>query len=796
VPSTAQVAAAAAAAAPLWKSQVANGQERLPAKVEADPHKASTLSISASTEYQLGVSVRVEAADSGPAEPQRFNSEPYEEFCARRRVPSPRRIADDEIPSALASVKSLRQSIDVLREQQQMQVDVMVNQKKPEAARPSATAPATITAQATGDVSFAAAAPSNRAVPALAPSSMSPQGRRSDAGHEEEQEQARTSDEEKESCVTEVGHEPELRPPPVMVDMRADLAMRQDQQEVRIHALNTKIRLLEQALNAKLGKLGDAAEVNTMRKSDFIADKADASTLDNELDAFRKELKAEQMEHSLAMVQESNTLRSDVLHAFRISLSNEREARCRDIADVRSAIEVVQDKLMQDLHMTMDLVGARLEDHLQEAVRPQALCAKLAGRAEFQQLLQDTGFQAAPSQSPVLETRSNASTTPDDMVLATASAVEELAKKLHAEQEARAKGLADLRDMFVHEVSALQADVDSSPHQSAAIVGIANSIQTLKADLEAEISTERKIRSQEDAQLQKRLESTAAKLEAASSSMEAATAAATSTLVRGLDEERSSRSAGIQELRQTLFDVIGEMRTKNAEELARRLSEEGEVRRANMQELKALSSRLQEEKARIDQMEANLELAAVKKADAVNQSLQSEREARTNCLNELRTRMERDAADLRHRVEDQALKIGQTSKQEREERLAETAEIRSMLLDLVSRQVDHPRDDESSEIKSPGADGEILTLYGMVKEALGDTVRLSMEIEEERKQRREEVAALRKQAGVHNNVSMGAPPPAREVSPRLSEGNVVWPLSSKTQQAQAEAISRLAHLQT
>jgi len=278
--------------------------------------------------------------------------------------------------------------------------------------------------------------------------------------------------------------------------------------------------------------------------------------------------------------------------------------------------------------------------------------------------------------------------------------------------------------------------------------------------------------------------------------MEAATAAATSTLVRGLDEERSSRSAGIQELRQTLFDVIGEMRTKNAEELARRLSEEGEVRRANMQELKALSSRLQEEKARIDQMEANLELAAVKKADAVNQSLQSEREARTNCLNELRTRMERDAADLRHRVEDQALKIGQTSKQEREERLAETAEIRSMLLDLVSRQVDHPRDDESSEIKSPGADGEILTLYGMVKEALGDTVRLSMEIEEERKQRREEVAALRKQAGVHNNVSMGAPPPAREVSPRLSEGNVVWPLSSKTQQAQAEAISRLAHLQT
>lgn len=748
----------------------------------------------------------------------------------KRGLQSARGAADDDISSGLLSVKSLRQSIDVLREQQAMAIDVLANpqmQGKPEvranasatdaslqtqSSKPSKESSAVVPAiaekqlaalaaeeahgedvgpsaeltarifqkanveqtlfspkvtepspgQSTADIIFGIQPPEQ---PRTLAQNVEEEKRPAvpvhvqEAGFQVVEQEAASSKPvrgTKKTAAVTVVEQDATSPKPARgpAEVPTVLAARQEQQDLRIESLQRQVRQLQDDLNTKFANLEqDVSSSKAVQQGDMPSEKAGFDRLDNELDAFRKELKAEQMKQSLSMVQESNTLRSDVLHAFRISLSNEREARCRDIQEVRSAIESAQDKLMQDLHMTMDLVGARLEDHLQESTRPRSLCAKLSGCAEFADLLKEAGLRAAEDLEADYGTSSQRTLPPDDMVVATASAVEELAKKLHTNQEASAKSNDDLRNMFVQEIASLQAEMDEKWNRLATTSNVTTSNDSRVQSLEKELEAERKTRSYEDSELSRRLEMMASNLEACTLGMEAATSELLSSTSRGIEAERSERNTSIQEIRQTLLDLMAEMRSNSMEEVTNRLGG------SNSQDVNLLATRLEEEKSRMDRMEANFELVVVKKADGVNQELLSEREARTTGFNELRMRMEKDAADLRRRLEDQAARFDQASQQEREHRLAETSEIRTMLIDLVSKQVDRPSGDATA-----APEGEILTLYGMVKEALGDTVRLSMEIEEERKQRLEECSSLRALVGSNRNASVPpvtAPPPAR-----------------------------------
>merc|ERR1719174_1157947 len=104
------------------------------------------------------------------------------------------------------------------------------------------------------------------------------------------------------------------------------LALRQEQQELRIQALHAKLRHLENQVSSGSTEHGVASRHSpgeqAFNPSPGLGLDFDR-LLENELSTFKQELKALHMEHNLGMVQEANVLRQDVSQALR----NEREAR-------------------------------------------------------------------------------------------------------------------------------------------------------------------------------------------------------------------------------------------------------------------------------------------------------------------------------------------------------------------------------------------------------------------------------------------------------------------------------------
>merc|ERR1739848_909083 len=106
--------------------------------------------------------------------------------------------------------------------------------------------------------------------------------------------------------------------------------------------------------------------------------------LEAELGTFKQELKTQHMEQSLGMVQAANVLRKDVS----LALQNERETRGAEVAELRQGLDAMHDNLLQEFHETMNLVGARLEQHLQDALNPESLQSLLSERLGMSRLLQ------------------------------------------------------------------------------------------------------------------------------------------------------------------------------------------------------------------------------------------------------------------------------------------------------------------------------------------------------------------------------------------------------------------------
>jgi len=103
-----------------------------------------------------------------------------------------------------------------------------------------------------------------------------------------------------------------------------------------------------------------------------------------EVDALKQELRAQQMEQSLSVVNEANNLRRDVSEAVRI----ERGLRTAEVNKLQSTIDALQSKLIVDFETTMDAMQLRLESYVQEAIRPEAICKELAGSVALAQLLE------------------------------------------------------------------------------------------------------------------------------------------------------------------------------------------------------------------------------------------------------------------------------------------------------------------------------------------------------------------------------------------------------------------------
>lgn len=145
--------------------------------------------------------------------------------------------------------------------------------------------------------------------------------------------------------------------------------------------------------------------------------------------------------------------------------------------------------------------------------------------------------------------------------------------------------------------------------------------------------------------------------------------------------------------------------------------------------------------------------------------LDEERETRSTVLQDLHIRLGRELAEIRERDEARSKALELDIQGERGARINENAEIRAALDGLSKGQASGkttPRgasQNDPSAFKHPGSassgtaeqyDGEIVTLYGMVKEALDDTVRLSMEMNEERNTRQKEVGDIRRLIGVES----------------------------------------------
>jgi len=270
-------------------------------------------------------------------------------------------------------------------------------------------------------------------------------------------------------------------------------------------------------------------------------------------------------------------------------------------------------------------------------------------------------------------------------------------------------------------------------------------------DSEAEMSRlsrgleeERRTRMEEVQELARRIEaSSSSTLEQVRSS-----SATVNTLSRELEQERQTRSTDFQLLSRHVEELSrvsspsGDGRGGGSDEavasLRREIEEERENWRSSIQELQFKMDPLIERVAK--QSSEGCDAATVKAMlKSFAKELEDEREARSSVIQELHIRLGRELADMRQRDEGQSAALDQAVKCEREARVSETSELRS----LVDASAKAPG---SAPVLAPGTanEGEILTLYGMVKEALGDTVRLSMEIDEERRLRHKEIDDIKK----------------------------------------------------
>lgn len=485
------------------------------------------------------------------------------------------------------------------------------------------------------------------------------------------------------------------------------MSVRQEQQELRIQALQAKVRHLEQqvgvdnATPCKQSPRQDApfwpdAPPSESRQASEDMDRL----LDSELSTFRQEIKAQYMEHSLGVVQEANVLRKDVSLALR----NEREARSGEVGEMRAVVEGTQERLMQELHETMDLMGARLEHHLQEAVHPDRLCELLSSKLELTRFLQRANNMQHGSSSDENLSR------------------EEFTKQIEIERDARCRSVIDLR-------VELQSQLREAVREATSTAASAQDANAMGAEI-AESSSVLQAMARDLQQLTLRVDD----LQSLSrtrveSSVAGDVAGALEALARGLEDERLMRANETQELANRI-DALKSGATRIASEagsteailesLSRQLEQERKMRTADFQQLAcsvedlarsrgqrqdgddaalalakvdALSQTLQEERdvwrTSMQELQYRVHPSGSDGGDSAAQAmsmlknfsreLDEERESRSSVIQDLHIRIGRELAEMRQRDEAQSRSLEQAMRSERDARVSESTELRALL---------------------------------------------------------------------------------------------------------------------
>jgi hypothetical protein len=449
------------------------------------------------------------------------------------------------------------------------------------------------------------------------------------------------------------------------------VTLRQEQQELRILALQAKLRHLEQHLGGEMPRQMPAQEIAPASREAASAGHFHA-LLEAELSSLKQELRAQHMEHAVGMVQEANVLRKDVS----VALRNEREARGEDVGELRASLDAMQERLLREVHETMDLIGSRLEQHLQAAVDPGRIDELVSKRVDMQRIISKaTDIQQGASSGG--ESSSQA--------------------EIDIEREARCRSIIDLR---MEMESKIVEGMEKFEEQCASLAENVSALQETVAGL---------------------VNNSQVGGVSFGDHGGAFAGADVHILVEQLEVERTTRALEMKELSDRFDhlasrDLMSDGSTASAESLASTVVEKLQLFEQQMQDVERERSLWH---------------------------------TTTNDIKDWRTSMANELYELRRRDETRAKEFELAMDCERQAWTRETAELRASVdkwrsLDVAIASASAGKDGAEH------IDGEIVTLYGMVKEALGDTVRLSVELDTERKTRQRELIEMRKLFGARS----------------------------------------------
>jgi hypothetical protein len=402
--------------------------------------------------------------------------------------------------------------------------------------------------------------------------------------------------------------------------------------------------------------------------------------LESELGTFKQELRAQYMEQSLSIVQEANVLRKDVS----LALHNERETRSQDVAELRKSLEAMQSLLMRELHETMDLVGSRLEQHLQESVHPDRLQSVITDRLELMSII-NTAKSVQQGSLP----------SPSGGAGSSFQSRQDTSKEVNIERDARCRSIIDLRmemerkiaenigrseqqcNAFAEELAALQETVETLAKHQASFRSPDESMCLFSVNLAGESMPPSAMdpRSMPDSSM----DLTSASL-AHASVRPGLPAQERGSLTRAVAENSLDNTARIEALNVSL----------------------GRLKSDFEQERSAWRSCMTELQYKIDlamtsgSISSAEEVAA--KASQFRKYLDEEREARTIVVKEIADELAAGLEVMRRSGESQASTMEEALKSEREARVREMCEMRD-LLEYMSQSTGASSNKDISELK-------------------------------------------------------------------------------------------------